>query len=252
MSRIHHVAPALLLVVFTTPLARAADPPAVGALKKQGLTRSGRYFVIEAEESVVEQWKRARPVLAEYAAAASRREEAVQAGKDLAQLEERRGELQQALDDMNQRISMQPPQPMGNRAGGFGSNPYVGQMMAQRNMIQMNLSQVASAQKALKGEAGPDKKVLEEERQKKLEAAKAALAELRSSVDAVTKRYEELGADTSVKAAFRALEEAKMGTFKLGPTPAFKATVKALENAERTVLAKKTATVSRKKGRSRR
>ena len=251
MPRIQHLAPSLLLVVFSATLARAADPPAVATLKKQGLTRSGRFFVVEAEQSVVEQWKRARPVLAEYAAAAARRDEADQVAQQLARLEEHRGELQQALDGLNQRINEQGFQQAGNRPGGFGPGSYVSPLIAQRDMIRMNLAEVVSTQKALKGEGGTDKKAAEDETQKKLEAAKKALAELRTSVEAVTKRYDELGADATVKAALRALEEGKLGTFKLGPTPAFRAAVKAIENAERTVLAKKTATVSRKKVRSR-
>ena len=99
--------------------------------------------------------------------------EADQATRDLAQLEERRGELQQALDDMNQRLNMQSFQPSGGRGGGgFGGANYAQQMIAQRDMIRMNLAQVVSSQKELKGESGPDKKALEEETQKKLQAAK--------------------------------------------------------------------------------
>ena len=48
------------------------------------------------------------------------------------------------------------------------------------------------------------------------------------------------------------LEKDKVGTFKLGPSTTFKTAVKALENAERTILAKRTTAVSRKKGKSKR
>jgi hypothetical protein len=95
-------------------------------------------------------------------------------------------------------------------------------------------------------------KALEAESQKGLEAAKAALSGLRASVDRAMKRYGELGTAASVRSALRELEKEKLGTFKLGPSQAFKAVVKALEDADRTILAKRTATVSRRKAKSKR
>ncbi len=220
--------------------------------KEKGLTRSGRFFVLEEETPVLEKWPKIRAVLAEHTATARRTNEAEGAAQDYGQLEERRVALQQNLDQINQQINQQGFQQGNIRQGGFGLASYLSQLISQRNMIQMNLAQVAAAQKSIKAAPETDKRTLEAESKKNLEAAKAALTEYRQSVDAVTKRYDELNSEATVKSALLALEKAKAGSFKLGPSPTFKAAVKALENAERVVQAKKTSTISRKKAKSRR
>ncbi len=97
----------------------------------------------------------------------------------------------------------------------------------------------------------PILKTLEAESQKSLKAAKAALTEFRESVDAVTIQYDQLSSDATVRFALHRLEDEKVGSFKLGPSPQFASTAKTLENAERLILAKKPVAVSRKKSRER-
>ena len=160
--------------------------------------------------------------------------------------------MKQQLDQLNQQINEQGFQQGGARIGGVGQGAYLTQLISQRNMIQTTLAQVAAAQKPVKALPETDKKTLEAENKKTIDAAKAFLTELRATVDAVTKRYDELSSDESVKSALQALEKAKVGSFKIGPSPTFKTAVKSLENAERLILAKKTSTVSRKKAKSKR
>ncbi len=252
MLRLHHVVLCLPLIVFASAPSLRADSPAFAALKEKGLTRSGRVFVIEAEKPILEKSSKIRSALAELTAAAERRYEAELAAREYAQLEERRVELQQRLDQLNQQINEQGFQQNLNRTGGFGQGAYVSQLISQRNMLQMNLAEVVAAQQPVKAPSESDQKTLDAESKKSLEAAKAFLTEFRESVDAVTKRYDELNSDASVKSALEELEKAKVGRFKLGPSPAFKTAVKSLENAERLVLARKTSTLSRKKAKSRR
>ncbi len=253
MLRLNHVVVALPLIVFSSTPFVWADSPAIAILKEKGLTRSGRYFVIEAEKPVLQSSSKIRSALAEYTSVVERKNEAELAARDYAQLEERRVDLQQNLDQLNQRINEQGFQQQGNsRAGGFGQGAYVFQLISQRNMIQSTLAQVTAAQKPVRALSESDKKTLESENKKSLEAAKALLTEIRASVDAVMKRYDELKADASVKSALQELEKAEAGSFKIGPTPTFKTAVKSLENAERLVLVKKTSTLSRKKAKSRR
>jgi hypothetical protein len=246
MFRVRHLVMSLPIVVFSSAVCPAADPPAIAALKEKGLTRSGRLFVIEDEQAVMEKWKSTRAVLAEYTAAAGRARDAEQAASEAAQLEERRAALQQNLNALDLQIGQQAL-PQGGNRGGFGQAGYYSQLISQRNMIRMQLDQIASMQKSARTDPRAEKKMPEEDGKKSLEGAKAALVAFRESVDAVTKRYDQLGADASVKAALRTLEKDKLGTFKLGPSSQFKAVVKSLENAERMILAKKTTTVSRKK-----
>jgi hypothetical protein len=250
LLRLHYVALSLPLIVFSSAPSLWADSPAIAVLKEKGLTRSGRVFVIEAEKPALEKSSKIRSALAEYTAAVERKNEAELAAREYAQLEERRVEFQQKLDQLNQQINEQGFQQASTRTGGFGQGAYVSQLIAHRNMIQTTVAQVVAAQKPVKALSEFDKKTLEAESKKSLEAAKAFLAEFRASVDAVTRRYDELNSDASVKSALQALEKTKVGSFKLGPSPTFKTAVKSLENAERLVLAKKTSTLSRKKAKS--
>ena len=201
---IRHFVLSLPLVVFATVPSLAADPPAIAALKEKGLTRSGRFFVIEAEDAVVEKWKATRVAVADCLATAGRKDEADRVARELADLEDRRAALQEDLNELNQQINEQSFQPMGNNGpGGFGRAAYISQLTARRNMIRMNLAEIASMQKSAKADLGTDRKALEEDGKKSQEAAKAALKAMRDSVDAVMKQYDQLNADASVIAALR-------------------------------------------------
>jgi hypothetical protein len=249
MIRIRHIVLMLPPAVFTPVASAAADTAAISALKEKGLTRSGRFFVIDGEKAVLDKWKATRAVVVEYTAVAGRKSEADLAAHDFAQLEQRRAGLQEDLNVLNQQIDEQAFTPSNNRPGGFAQATPLAELTSQRTMIRMNLAQITSMQKAAKADAGPDKETLDAESKKRLESAKAAVTELRESINGVIKQYNQLNADRAVNSALRALEREGLGTFKLGPSTAFKAVMKALENAERTVLAKKAAPVSRKKKR---
>ncbi|MDR3623172.1 MAG: hypothetical protein P4L85_27715 [Paludisphaera borealis] len=262
MLRIRHFVLTLPLVVFPSAPSLGSDSPAIAGLKEKGLARSGRFFVIDAEKPVLEKWKETRAMLTDHLATADRMQVAELSARELAQLEERRVELQAKLDEMNQQINEQGIQQGGggaagfgqggNRQGGFGQGAFVSQLISQRNMIRMNLAEITSTQKAFKADAGTDKKTLDAQGKQSLEAAKAVLTDLRKSVDAVTKQYAELGSDASVKSALQTLEKDKLGALKLGPSTEFTSVVRSLEKAERMILGKNTSTVSRKKGKSRR
>ena len=201
MLRIRHFALSLPLVVFSSVLSHGADSPAIALLKEMDLTKSGHFFVIKAEQPVLEKWEKTRAVLAHNIATDERKKEAELAARQLAQLEQRRVELQEKLNELNQQINEQGFQQSNNRAYGFGQGAYLSQLIAQRNMIRMNLTEIGFTQKAAKTEAGADQKTLEAESKKSLEAAKAALTELRELVDAAMKQYAALNSDSSVRTA---------------------------------------------------
>jgi len=270
---LHRLALVFPIVVFPAIPALGADPPAAAALKEKGLSRSGRYFVVEGEKAVLDKWKETRASLNEHLATADRRQGEEQAASDSARLDERRAELQSRLDEMNQQINEQGFQqqaqggfgqaggglggPGGNRQGGFGQGGFgqssaLSQMIAQRNMIRMNLNEIASAQKALKSPSTADAKARQAEDVASRDAAKKSLAEFRKSVDEILKQYNELGSDASVKSAFQALEREKLTGVKLGPSADFKNVVKSLETAEKKILGRASASTARKKTRSRR
>ncbi|MDG3004088.1 hypothetical protein [Paludisphaera mucosa] len=262
MLRFQHLVLSLSLVALASSPSQAADAPAVAALKEKGLTRSGRFFVIEAEQAALEKWKAARPVLAGHAANVERKSRADAAAEELAQLEASRVELQNTLSDLDQQVNPQGFQPGGFGQGGFeqgsfgqtgfGGQAYLAQVNTQRAWVRANLVEIASLQRAARSETPKDEKALEAEMQKSLEAVRTALAEFREAADAVVRRYDELDVDPAVKSAFQALEKAKLGGLKLGPTPEFGNALKALAKAERTYLEKKSPVVSRTRSRPRR
>jgi hypothetical protein len=264
MRRLHFVLLSVPLVALWSSLASGADdPPPFKVLEEKGLTRVGRYLVIEAETPVLDKWKSTRTLLADHARASEQARQAALAAQQVAQLDRGRSQLEQTLNDLNQEIHAQVMLSANNRMGGPAQGVYLSRLMSQRDMIHMSLAQIEATQQYFDPDATPGQhglavdnqqtpqaqrqKSLELETQRSLEAARSSLKQLRELVDAAAKRYEKLDADASVKAAFRALEKQKLGIFKLGPSPAFKAAVKALENAERTVLDKKATSVPRKR-----
>src|SRR4051812_24584075 len=99
----------LAFVVLGSGGTRGADsPPAsVAALKQKGLTKSGLTFVLEAEKPVLAGMKEVRALVADHARAAEKQAMAEQVATRLAQVEERRAELQDNLNDLNQQINEQ-------------------------------------------------------------------------------------------------------------------------------------------------
>ena len=253
--------PLLFLILGSSwASSRAADPAAESTLKEKGLTKSASTFVIEAERPVLAKMKEVRGIFANYAILADRQAAAEHVATQLAQLEEHRAELQSNLEEVNERIIEQagtpssnaPRQGPNNFPGTAPSNP----LIARRDQIRVALAEVGRNQKALKaqGPQGKDKTTLEEDVKKKEEAFKSALADLRRQVDEVTRKYAELGADESVKKALDDLKKDSKAKLKLGPSDAFLAGVKELDQAERRFLGKKTTPVSnsKKKAKSRR
>ena len=53
----------------------------MSTLKEKGLTRSGRFFVIEKEKTVVDKWKETR-IVADYSATSERKAQADQAARE--------------------------------------------------------------------------------------------------------------------------------------------------------------------------
>jgi hypothetical protein len=248
----------LLFVVlgWSGKTSEGADPAAEATLKEKGLTKSVSTYVIDAEKPVLAKMKEVRGLFANYAMLADRQAAAEQATMQAAQLEEHRAELQSSLEDLNERIVEQGSTQSNNfpRPGPPGGQmaPQNNPLIAQRDQIKLALAEVSRTQKTLKTQApqAKDKSTLEEDLKKKEESFKTALTELRQQVDEVTKKYAELGADPSVKKALDTLKKASKANVKLGPSDAFLAAVKQLDQAERQFLGKKTTTVSKKKAKA--
>lgn len=244
---------AMLFVVLGVAGTRGADSPSASVLRKKGLAKSGTTFVVEAEAPVLAKVKELKALFAGYAEANGRQAEAEQVASRLVQLEERRAELQDNLNDLNQQINEQgfarannAPRPGPNAPNSWGAMP---QMIAQRNLVKNDLAEIGQEQKTLKAQTSPaqSRSALDEEVRKKAEACRSAVAELRPMVEEVARKYDALAADPSVKAAIGELARATRANLKLGPSDAFKAGIKAIDEAERRLTGKAKVSRLRKK-----
>jgi chromosome segregation ATPase len=225
---------------------RGAGPGAEAVLEEKGLTKSGQVFVIEEEAPVLAKMKEARAAYARYAAAAERQSASERVSARVAELEEQRNQLQEALDELDRQI----PQQGNPQAAGFsrpGGNPMMqgtlaSPLAARRDQVRAALAEVSREQRALKLQVPQTKDGANSAAaaEKQAETFKAALAELRPMVDAVTKTYTELAADSSVQSALIELKKASAKKLRLGPSDAFLAGAKELDQAERRFFGKST------------
>jgi hypothetical protein len=221
----------------------AGDSPAEQALKAKGLTKVARVFSDpEAERPVLEKFKDARPVLAAYAAAAEKQAMAEQIPMAVAQLEQERQALQANLNMLNRQASTQTSGRYGRMARAMGPTP----AQIEQQQVSATIKQVTANENALKSKipSAKDKAAIDGQAREKAEALRATLAELRTMVDDVKKKYDDLHADASVKKSLVELEKSTHATLTIGPSALLAAGIKDLEHAERQFLGKKPATAS--------
>jgi hypothetical protein len=122
-------------------------------------------------------------------------------------------------------------------------------LVAERDQAKMALSQLASSEKAARAQilSSKDRKALDDGARAKEDAFKKTLEELRPMVDEVEKKYAELRADAKVARSLEDLSRASKTVVKTGPSEAFMAGARALAQAERRFLDKRTTQVSRAK-----
>lgn len=239
---------ALLLAALGATGARGADPPAMAVVKQNRLAKSGVTFVVEGETPVLAKVKELKALYAEYVAAASKHSAAEQLTTHLAQLDGRRTELQRNLDELNQRINEQGflqvnsssrPGPSFTNGARGALSPWI----AQRDLVRNALGEVSQEQAALKPQATRVKDISTsaEDVKAKADACKPAVDELRPMIADVTRKYAELEAIASLKAAIGELATASRANLKLGPSEAFRSAVKAVDEAERRLYRKPSA-----------
>ena len=226
--------------------ARAADSSSQKVLQEKGLTKSGTVYLIEDEKPVLEKLKEVKAAFAAYAQVVERQAEQQQAVLNLAQMQLEQAELQQELNMMNQQINSQPR--VSGRLGRLVAAQNA-PMIAQRNQMQAAISQMSAGQRTLKAQLPQpkDKAALEAEAKKKGDAFKVALTDLRPMVDDVTKKYADLEADASVVKAKHELQQTTHTNIKLGPSDAFKAAARYLDQAERQFLGKRLSAAAKTK-----
>ena len=232
-----------------------ADRPADIALKEKGLTKTGTVYTIEDEKPVLARMKEARTGYQAFAAMSSQQSMHEELARKGAQLEDQRAELQSQLEEINQRIGEMAAGP-GNQGppggrggpGGTGNQASVSPLTIERDQLKNALAEVTAQQRTVKNTLLPAKDVaaMDAKVKKAEETLKGILTDLRTQVDAVTKKYSDLGEDGDVR---KLLAEAKQGNpkLRLGPSDAFAGGNKELAKAEQQFLGKRTSVVSTKK-----
>jgi hypothetical protein len=242
---------ALLIVAFEGGWgpALAGDSPAETALKAKGLTRAGRVFVdAEAEKPVLAKMKEVRATsFAAFATAADKQAAAEQLQMQSAQLDEQRATLQANLNALTQQINAENASMGGRyrRMAGSMTAP----LRAQQQQVQAAMNETNNMQKVTKSQipSAKDKAAIDADVKKKGEVFKSDLTELRTKIDEVTKRYDELNADEKVKKTLAELEKAGHAKMTIGPSEAFAAGMKEIDQAERRFLGKKATAPAKKK-----
>lgn len=221
----------------------AGDSLAEQALKAKGLTKVARVFSdAEAEKPVLEKFKSAGPVLAAYSAAAEKQAMAEQIPMAVAQLQQERQALQANLNMLNHQVSTQHSGRSGRMARSMGPTP----AQIEQQQVSAMMKQVTANENALKSKipSAKDKAAIDGQAREKAEALKATMAELRTVVDDITKKYAEMKVDESVRKSLLELEKSTHAPLTIGPSALLAAGIRDLEHAERQFLGKNPAKAS--------
>ncbi len=236
---------ALLVVVALGPArgtALGGDSVAEAALKKKGLTREGRLFVdVAAEKPVLDLMRTVRASsYAAFATVAEKQAAAEMLQMQSAQLEEQRLTLQANLTALNQQIAANNASMGGGKYGRLARsmpNP----LQAQHQQVQAAMNETTASQRVVKSQipSAKDKAAIDADVKKKADVFKSDLTELRTKIDEVTKKYADLNADPSVKKSLEELEKVGHAKMTIGPSEAFAAGMKEVDQAERRFLGKR-------------
>jgi hypothetical protein len=244
MYREHLIKLPLLLVCLglVEGQANGGDSEFEAALKAKGLSKTLSTWVIEDEKPVLAAMKEARAVFYSFAQVAERKSAAELLAAQSKMLDAQRAELQSNLNVLNQQIA-QMPNPatgMGRQAKYYKQTAANNPLLAQKSQLQAALTETNQTQQAIKSQipAPKDKATIDAEVKNKQEAFKTTLTDLRKQIDEVTKKYEALAADETVKKSIDHLKESTKAKVKLGPSDHFLAMMKEVDKAEQLYLGK--------------
>jgi hypothetical protein len=254
MHRDHFLKLPLLFLILGSSwgTSLAGDSASETTLKGKGLTKSSSTWVIEDEKPVLASMKEAAAVFKSYAQVADRQAEAEGLTEQSKMLDQQRTEVQNNLTVLNQQIAQMPNPAAGmnsRNARYYQQTPANNPLLAQRSQLSTALAEVNQTQKVIKTQipSAKDKASLDAEVSKRKEAFKTTLEDLRKQIDEVNKKYADLAADESVKKSIEDLAKTTHAKVKLGPSTAFAAVVKEVDQAERKYLGKHAPTAAAKK-----
>lgn len=228
----------LILIGFILPIqqACAVDPDPESVLHARGLTASGWVYVHQSEADFHSSVDRARSLYREWTTARGRLIESKRAVEMVQMLSAQSEALAQDVALLRGRITG------GGFGGRFAAHYHHMQNMAilfEINQAQAYLDlmnrQVAQLKKNLP--KPQDEKAAEDEAATRREAVRDAVADLARSAAEIKRRYHDLHGAKEVVRALESLNAAGSAKFRLGPSRAHKADLRAAQALKREISA---------------
>jgi hypothetical protein len=211
------LAAVFLSTMLGVTMARAQEP--VDILAKNGLTKSGTFFVIASEEPVMQKLYNLRPVMGQmeqrYMAVAA----IYQNEYEYQMLNDYRIQVQGHLNDVRGQVNAMPSRTPQERMARAEAQQY--QRAVEQELRDTN-TQVQRRRSLLVGPA--EKAKAERDFKERRDAFVKAKAEMWPVVDEALKKYEQLKENESVMNALRAYNQEVKAHLKIGPSDKMKKT----------------------------
>ncbi len=189
-------------------VAPAERSPEAERLARRGLTRSGKFYVVAAEQEFADEWNKVRSRIDALQAASNQWHAALQAEAQFRELDAIRSEVAAQIKDIQNRMNRTPDRLVRRWH------------QANLNAAQANLNGVkAQLAEAKQWRVGPAKlKSLGEDVQNRKDEFTAAAAELDVAYKKLRTEYDAMRKDGEIRAALDVLREKKKLNVSLGPS----------------------------------
>jgi hypothetical protein len=195
-------------------MAKAQEP--IDVLAKNGLTKSGSFFVVASEEPVMQKLYNLRPVMGQMEQKYMSLAAIYQNEYEYQVLNDYRIQVQGHLDDVRSQVNSMSPRTPQQRQARAEAQQY--QRAVEQELRDTN-TQVQRRRSLLVGPA--QKAKAERDFKERRDAFLNAKGEMWPMVDETIKQYDELKANESVKNALRAYNQEVKAHLKLGPSDKF-------------------------------
>jgi hypothetical protein len=203
-----------LLSALGGAMARAQGP--IDVLDKNGLTKSGSFFVIASEEPVLQKLYNLRPVMGQMEQKYLSLAAIFQNEYEYQALNDYRIQVQALLGDVTRQVNSMSPRTLQDRQTKADAQQY--QRSVEQELRATN-TQVERRRSLLVGPA--EKAKAERDFKQRRDAFLNAKGEMWPMVDETMKQYEQLKANDSVQNALRAYNQEVKAHLKLGPSDKF-------------------------------
>lgn len=234
-----HVATGAALAHSQDPPPPASDPRPDEVLKKYDLKRSGTFWVLPEETSILRDFRDARSIFREVGEGMSNQREmelGAQARKGMIQqLRIHHDELSRQIAQLDEQLRALVVPPGGNNFIALQRNQVAEQRNSLVDVRNRVINELNFRQEQAKTQDQDQRLQLNAEVAERREKYMQYVLDLRKSVDAITAKYAKIGKDPEVTAALTALSTASKSKHHLGPSKALSDAIKQLQKSEGSV-----------------